>query len=62
MIWGIYYCRSKFVGCTILKLVFAASIYHIWGERNDRIFKQKGVELKVSFGQIVENVRACLCG
>lgn len=37
-------------------------VYHLWGERNIRIFWQKVVEWQVVGDQIVDRVRACLCG
>ncbi|KAG5561745.1 hypothetical protein RHGRI_004706 [Rhododendron griersonianum] len=60
--WGLANGRSKSVHGLIFKLIFAASIYFLWGERNNRIFKAKGMPWQGVFDLIVENVWACLCG
>ncbi|KAI8544608.1 hypothetical protein RHMOL_Rhmol08G0310000 [Rhododendron molle] len=60
--WGLATGRSKSVHGLIFKLLFAASIYFLWGERNNRIFKAKRIPWQGVFDLIVENVRACLCG
>ncbi|KAF7154479.1 hypothetical protein RHSIM_Rhsim01G0087700 [Rhododendron simsii] len=59
--WGLANGRSKSVYGLIFKLIFAASIYFLWGERNNRIFKAKGMPWQGVFDLIVENLHACLC-
>lgn len=61
MLWGSTHRRGNSVECTIFKLPFSAATYRIWGERNNRIFKLKGVEWPVVLGNIVDNVCASLC-
>lgn len=42
---------------SVCKLSLAASIYHIWRERNARIFKQKMGNVDIVVQQIVSDVR-----
>ncbi|XP_058222933.1 uncharacterized protein LOC131332653 [Rhododendron vialii] len=36
--WAIHFCRGNSFQSLLFKLVFAAAVYHIWMERNSRIF------------------------
>lgn len=60
--WSVNFCRKKSVGCTVFKLLVAAAIYHLQGEWTYRIFRQKGVAWQEVCKQVIDNVRACLCG
>lgn len=39
------------------KLVLAATVYHLWKERNSRLFRNKYLEGKEVFKGIIEEVR-----
>lgn len=54
------YCGSESVASTVWKLSFAASIYHLWRERNSRIFARKRLDDSTIINNIVSDVRACL--
>ncbi|XP_058200946.1 uncharacterized protein LOC131315769 [Rhododendron vialii] len=45
----------------VAKVIFAATIYHVWGERNRRIFQQhRGLDVRNLEAQICTEVRACI--
>lgn len=44
-----------------LKLGLAASIYHLWRERNNCIFQSMGSNSDMVFRRVADDIRACLC-
>ncbi|KAH7841749.1 hypothetical protein Vadar_033880 [Vaccinium darrowii] len=46
---------------TVLKLGLAATIYHLWRERNSRVFQSRGASTDMVTLCIVEDIRSCLC-
>ena len=50
------------IGSVIKRLVFAASVYQLWNERNNRIFKDKKQTCEEVFCKIVETVKYKLLG
>ncbi|XP_058215475.1 uncharacterized protein LOC131326638 [Rhododendron vialii] len=46
----------------VAKVVFAATIYHVWGERNRRIFQQhRGLDVRGLEAQICTEIRGWYC-
>ncbi|KAF7124821.1 hypothetical protein RHSIM_Rhsim12G0174300 [Rhododendron simsii] len=45
----------------VSKIVLAAAICHIWGERNRRIFQHCGLIVQLLEAKSVTDIRACLC-
>ncbi|XP_059310338.1 uncharacterized protein LOC132061571 [Lycium ferocissimum] len=39
--WAERYCKGRSLGASIHKITLAATVYHVWLERNGRVFKQK---------------------
>lgn len=58
--WFIQRCSQATAYNSLLKLSFAAIIYHVWGERNARIFKAKSGDGAVVLGNVQRDIRACL--
>ncbi|KAI8567251.1 hypothetical protein RHMOL_Rhmol02G0106600 [Rhododendron molle] len=44
-----------------MKLGLAATIYHLWRERNSRVSTNLGSNSDVVAKKISEDIRACLC-
>lgn len=44
----------------VFKLSFAVAQYHLWGERNTRIFKHKANHMLGVIAKIEINIRACI--
>lgn len=53
--WGIQHCKGW---ATIFNLSLSASVYHIWRERNGRIFQQIGQDSR-TVGRNIEVACAC---
>lgn len=39
--WAERYCKGRSKGSCIYRMVLAFSVYHLWIERNNRIFQKK---------------------
>lgn len=49
--------RGKFIWSVIRRLVLADIVYHIWIERNNRIFKNNRGPYETMFKTIIDDVR-----
>lgn len=54
--------RGKSNSSVMIQLVFSATVYHIWTERNGRVFQQKNKSVEAVILGIVADIRACLMG
>ena len=57
MNWAIQNLNREGFGNTKYKLVLSAMIYHVWGERNARIFNDKARNKNMVFRDIERDVR-----
>lgn len=52
--------KGKTVWSVIRRLVLAGAIYHIWQERNNRIFKNKRISYHAVVKTVIDDVRCRL--
>jgi hypothetical protein len=60
--WMASFANSKSVANVSSKLCFAASVYHLWKERNARYHGCRGKSPRVLYNNIIEDVRYRLVG
>lgn len=59
--WVVQNCTGKGFKSTLYKLSLAATLYHIWLERNARIFRQQASTVGDLLTAIVAGVRSRVC-
>lgn len=59
--WVIRFCRGKGFRTLLFKLVLAAGVYHIWMERNSRVFGGRPRSSDDVFSGINDNIRLRVC-
>ncbi|KAI8548646.1 hypothetical protein RHMOL_Rhmol07G0290300 [Rhododendron molle] len=59
--WGIRKCVDQSMRSAIYMLCLAVTIYHLWRERNFRIFQHEGMDTNAATKKVWEEVRACAC-
>ncbi|KAI8570892.1 hypothetical protein RHMOL_Rhmol01G0074200 [Rhododendron molle] len=57
--WGLLHSKGGSMRSTLFKLCFAASVYHLWKERNGRIFQQLDHDHSAVEKLILEEVKSC---
>ncbi|PWA73485.1 reverse transcriptase domain, Reverse transcriptase zinc-binding domain protein [Artemisia annua] len=55
-------CINKNIGWIVRRLVFAACVYFLWQERNERIFRDNQNSSQEIYNKVVENVKYRLAG
>lgn len=58
--WMIQGDNQGFVMNSVFYLLFYAAVYHLWGERNSRIFQAKKGDREMVLNCIRRDIRACL--
>lgn len=61
MDWYVNHVKGKSFASLVLKCSLAAVVYHIWLERNQRIFQNKAVDSGMLGSGVIANIRAFLC-
>lgn len=61
LVWVVKHCKVKGFRSAIYKLSLAAAIYHIWLERNARVFTQKCSSPDLVVKAIVAKIRDRIC-
>ncbi|KAI8560273.1 hypothetical protein RHMOL_Rhmol04G0242700 [Rhododendron molle] len=56
--WAVHYIKGKGLRNSLYKLSLAASIYHIWGERNLRFFQGKSRDVATVSLTIFNSIQA----
>lgn len=49
--------KNNTIGSVLRRIVLATVVYHIWRERNSRLFRGKEIELKTMLNIIIESVK-----
>ncbi|KAF7125002.1 hypothetical protein RHSIM_Rhsim12G0092100 [Rhododendron simsii] len=62
LVWVVKHCKVKGFRSAIYKLSLAAAIYHIWLERNSRVFTQKCSSQDLVVKAIVAKIRDRILG
>ncbi|KAI8535581.1 hypothetical protein RHMOL_Rhmol10G0185300 [Rhododendron molle] len=60
MDWMIQVDKGTQFSCLISKVALAALLYHVWGERNARIFKGYGLSGQQLETNVRTDIRACV--
>ncbi|XP_058203052.1 uncharacterized protein LOC131317521 [Rhododendron vialii] len=60
MDWMIQVDKGTQFSCLLLKVALAAPLYHVWGERNGRIFKGYGISGQQLETKVRTDIRACV--
>ncbi|XP_058183535.1 uncharacterized protein LOC131301328 [Rhododendron vialii] len=60
MDWMIQVDRGSLFSCLFSKVALAALLYHVWGERNSRIFKGYGITVQQLEIKVRTDIRACV--
>lgn len=58
--WMVQYGNGDQFSCLVSKISLAALIYHIWGERNRRIFQGYGGQVQQLERSVMTDTRACV--
>ncbi|KAI8559797.1 hypothetical protein RHMOL_Rhmol04G0202600 [Rhododendron molle] len=61
LMWAVDHCRGKSFKAFLFKLVFAAGVYHLWLERNTRVFCGQHRGADIVLASIGDNVRLRVC-
>lgn len=59
MEWMVQHGNDSQLPWLISKIALAALIYHVWGERNGRIFQAHGCDMQQLDVQVTTDMRAC---
>lgn len=59
--WAIGFCKGKSFKSVVARLAFAAAVYHIWLERNFRVFGGRSRCQREVLDCIEENLRLRMC-
>ncbi|KAI8528049.1 hypothetical protein RHMOL_Rhmol12G0120800 [Rhododendron molle] len=60
MDWMIEVDRGTQFSCLLSNVALAALVYHVWGERNCRIFKSHGCNVQQLESKVRTDIRACV--
>ncbi|KAI8571916.1 hypothetical protein RHMOL_Rhmol01G0157600 [Rhododendron molle] len=60
MEWMTQVGRGSQFSCLLSKVALAGLLYHVWGERNCKIFKSHGCNVQRLESKVRINIRACV--